>query len=144
MIKTIILTAVAALLVAGCGGDESSAGATPELVITGPADGATVDSTFNVTWDSAVELGEPETGLEHVHVFVDGNAEDYTVVGANEFEISGLEPGPHTVNVTLQHADHSPAGAEDEVDVTVSGAGGGESPSPGDTPEDETDPGFDY
>ncbi|MGH3347410.1 MAG: hypothetical protein ACRDO4_10540 [Nocardioides sp.] len=145
MIKTITLTALAALLLAGCGTDSSnssggSGGSSPELAITGPADGATVDSTFEVTWDSAEELGEPETGLHHVHVFVDGDSEDYTVVGGNEFEISGLEPGAHTVTVTLQHADHSPAGAEDEVDVTVSDAGGSSPSDSASEPESE----FDY
>jgi len=69
-----------------------------------------------------------------------GDADDYTVVGGNEFEISGLSPGEHTVNVTLQHADHSPAGAEDEVEVTVGGAGGRSEPSD-ETPDDG---GFDY
>jgi hypothetical protein len=52
-------------------------------------------------------------------------------VGGDSFEVKGLSPGEHTVDVTLQNADHSPTGAEDQVDVKVSGSGGGSSPSGG-------------
>ncbi len=64
--------------------------------------------------------------------------------GDNEFTIEGLSPGEHTVNVTLQHADHSSAGAEDEVDVNVGATGtSSETPSPDDG--DTEDPGgYDY
>ena len=122
---------LAAGMLAGCG-SESSAGSgsdSPSLTITSPSEGDTVGSTFMVKWDSNVELGEPDTGKDHVHVFVDGNSNDYTVVGGDSFEVKGLSPGHHTVDVTLQNADHSPAGAEDQVDVDVSGSGGSQSPS---------------
>jgi hypothetical protein len=129
-------TALAALvLLAGCGSD-SGAGSddSPQVTITSPSDGADVAGTFELTWDTDVELGEPDTGRDHVHVFVDGQVNDYTVVGGNEFMIEGLSPGKHTVNVSLQHADHSSAGAEDEVDVTVgTDAGPTDTPSSGDS-----------
>lgn len=126
---------LAAALLAACGSDTAtdegsgSSGGSPSLSITSPAEGATVGSSFEVKWDSNVELGEPDTGKDHVHVFVDGNSNDYTVVGGDSFEVTGLSDGKHTVDVTLQHADHSSAGAEDQVDVTVSGSGGMQSPS---------------
>jgi hypothetical protein len=85
-----------------------------------------------LTWDSSEELGPPDTGRDHVHVFVDGNENDYTVVGANEFRIKDLPAGEHDVQISLQHADHSSAGAEDEISVTVSGGGSGESSSTSD------------
>jgi hypothetical protein len=125
---------LAAGLLAGCG-NQSSSGATssgsdsPSLSITSPSDGDTVGSSFTVKWDSNESLGEPDTGKDHVHVFVDGNANDYQVVGGDSFQVTGLSPGEHTVDVTLQHADHSSAGADDQVDVTVSGSGGNNSPS---------------
>lgn len=124
---------LAAGLLAGCG-NQSSAGSSsgsdsPTLSITSPTEGATEGSSFMVKWDSNVSLGEPDTGKHHVHIFVDGNSSDYTVVGGDSFEVTGLSPGKHTVDVTLQNADHSPAGAEDQVDVNVSGSGGGSSPS---------------
>jgi hypothetical protein len=119
---------LAAGLLAGCGnqsssGASSSGGDSPTLSITSPSEGDTVGSSFMVKWDSSESLGEPDTGKDHVHVFVDGNANDYQVVGGDSFEVTGLSPGDHTVDVTLQHADHSSAGADDKVDVTVSGSG---------------------
>ena len=125
---------LAAGLLAACGNTDSSGGSgsggdSPSLSITSPSEGDSVGGTFTVKWDANVELGDPDTGRDHVHVFVDGNSNDYTVVGGDSFEVTGLSPGEHTVDVTLQNADHSPAGAEDLVDVTVSGSGGTSSPS---------------
>jgi hypothetical protein len=119
-------------MLAGCG-SESSAGSgsgsdSPSLSITSPSEGDTVGSSFTVKWQSNVDLGEPDTGKDHVHIFVDGNSNDYTVVGGDSFEVTGLSNGEHTVDVTLQNADHSPAGAEDKVDVMVSSSGS-QSPS---------------
>jgi hypothetical protein len=118
---------LAAGLLAGCGESNASGGSgsdSPSLSITSPSEGDTVGSSFTVKWDSSESLGEPDTGKDHVHVFVDGNANDYQVVGGDSFQVTGLSPGDHTVDVTLQHADHSSAGADDQVDVTVSGSGG--------------------
>lgn len=148
-VKTLALgaTAVVALgLLAACGGDSDATaggGSSPSLTITSPDDGATVGGDVEVTWDANVELGPPDSGLEHVHVFVDGQSDDYTVVGGNSFTVEGLAPGEHTIDVTLQHADHSSAGAEDHVDVTV-----GESGGTGDTTDEDDESsgggGFDY
>lgn len=137
---TLAVGGVAAALVAlaGCGSDSGggSSGGAPTLSITSPADGADVGQSFDVTWDTSVKLGETDTGRDHVHVFVDGKSDDYTVVGGNEFKLTGLSPGKHEVDVTLQHADHSPAGAEDKVDVNV-GSGGASSPT---TPAESSPP----
>ncbi|RYP80692.1 hypothetical protein EKO23_24450 [Nocardioides guangzhouensis] len=116
-------------LLAACGGSSSGSGS-PTLDITSPANGAHVGSSFPVTWHSSVTLGAPDTGRDHVHVFVDGHANDYTVVGGDQFTLKGLAPGKHTVDVTLQHADHSSAGAQDQVSVTVGQGGGTSTPSP--------------
>ena len=125
---------LAAGLLAGCGDQSSSGGSSsgsdsPSVSITSPKEGDTVGTDFMVKWDSNVSLGDPDTGKHHIHIFVDGATSDYTVVGGSEYEVKGLSPGKHTVDVTLQNADHSPAGAEDQVDVTVSGSGGTSSPS---------------
>jgi hypothetical protein len=126
LLRTLSLSAVAVLaggLLAACGGSSNASGGSPDLSITSPANGATVGSNVAVSWDTSEQLGPPETGRDHVHVFVDGHSNDYTVVGGNSFTVKGLTPGKHTIDVTLQHADHSSAGAEDKVDVTVSPSG---------------------
>ena len=146
---TLAVGGVAAALVAlaGCGSDSGSgSGGAPTLTITSPADGADVGQSFDVRWDTSVKLGETNTGRDHVHVFVDGKSDDYTVVGGNEFKLTGLSPGKHEEDVTLQHADHSPAGAEDKVDVNVGGSGAS---NPGPSPSTPTEssppgPGYDY
>ena len=122
------IAVLAAGVLAGCGNQSSSgsssSGDSPSVSITSPSEGQTVGSDFMVKWDSNVSLGEPDTGKHHVHIFVDGNSNDYTVVGGDSFDVTGLSNGKHTIDVTLQNADHSPAGADDQVDVMVSGSGG--------------------
>jgi hypothetical protein len=125
-LKALSLGAVlvtAGALLAACGGGSDASGGSPSVSITSPADGATVGRDVEVSWDTSEQLGPPDSGRDHVHVFVDGHSNDYTVVGGNSFTVTGLSPGKHTIDVTLQHADHSSAGAEDEVDVTVSPSG---------------------
>ena len=136
------LSVVGAGLLAACSDSSASDGGNPTLNITSPSAGAKVSSSVDVAWDTNVKLGEPDTGLDHVHVFVDGQSNDYTVVGSDHFMVTGLTPGAHTIDVTLQHADHSTAGASDEVEVTVTKSGGS-SPSP--TPSDTGSSGrYDY
>lgn len=143
---TLAVGGVAAALVAlaGCGSDSGggSSGGAPTLRITSPSDGADVGQSFDVSWDTSVELGETNTGRDHVHVFVDGKSDDYTVVGGNDFKLTGLSPGKHEVDVTLQHADHSPAGAEDKVEVNVAAGGASAPGSP--TTSQAPDPGYGY
>ena len=150
---TLKISAIAAIalastgLLAACGSSDSGSGGgdNPSLTITSPTAGSDVSSAVDVTWQTNVKLGDPDTGLDHVHVFVDGNSNDYTVVGGDQFMVKGLTPGQHTIDVTLQHADHSSAGASDEVNVTVTGSGGS-TPSPSPSPSDSSSsPGrYDY
>jgi hypothetical protein len=138
--------AAALVALAGCGNDSGggSSGGSPTLSITSPSDGADVGPSFEVRWDTSVELGPTNTGRDHAHVFVDGKSDDYTVVGGNEFKLTGLSPGKHEVDVTLQHADHSPAGAEDKIEVNVAGSGAS-SPSPSaPTTSSSPDSGYGY
>ena len=131
-VRFVVAIAAIALAVAACGsGTDETAGASGEakVTITSPSDGDTVDIPFMLEWDSTVPLGEPDTGKDHVHVYVDGQTNDYTVVGGNEFQVKDLSPGEHTVEISLQHADHSPVGPTSEISVTVGGGGGSESPS---------------
>ena len=134
--KLVIPFTAAAVTLSACGSDtggvatSANNGGDPKVTITSPADGASVQMPFLLKWDSTVPLGPPDTGRDHVHVFVDGNSNDYTVVGGTQFQIKDLSPGKHKIEIALQHADHSPVGPKSATTVTV--GGGGTRPSTGD------------
>ena len=141
--------AALALLGAACGTETAagSGGGSPTLTIEQPADGARVQAPFEVRFSSGEELGSPETGNHHVHLFFDGNKEDYEVVNAETFLVSEVPGGgDHTIGASLHHADHSPAGAEDAVEVTIAGAGGSDDTEPADEEggDDGGQGGYDY
>lgn len=136
------------LLAAGCGsnggtgGGYGGGGATDSggsgggggmtLEITSPVDGGTVETPFTVELESSEELGAPDTGKHHVHVFFDGNDQEYQVVEGNSVEITDLPAGDHEIDASLRNADHSAAGAETQINVTV-GSGGSMDGSTGDS-----------
>lgn len=131
------LVAVAVLAVAACGAEQ--AGAAPTLSIASPAEGAALTLPFTVQLESNVPLAAPETGEHHVHVYFDGDDSEYVLAYGNSVEVTelptDLPPGPHVLNASLRHADHSAAGVEAEVDVVL-GTGG--------TPADSGSSGGDY
>ena len=129
MSKTRIMAVTAiALLAAACGGDDDAATtATGEggmtLSITAPDDGGEVSLPFTVEFDSSEELGPTDDGVHHVHIYWDGDDSEYTVVEADNIEVTEAPEGEHTLNASLRNADHSPAGVETEITLTV-GSGG--------------------
>jgi hypothetical protein len=133
-----------ALTAAACGGGEPAdvgsdgpdADTQPTLAIESPAEGAEVDGSFMLEFASSEPLGPSESGDFHVHVFFDGNEEEYEVVTDDFFEAKGLSPGEHLVGASLRNADHSEAGAEDEVTVTVVRRSKGAKSSGGDDGQD--------
>ncbi|MEO3854075.1 Ig-like domain-containing protein [Acrocarpospora sp. B8E8] len=126
IIQTALALGVAGVLLTACAGASGStdtgAEGAPTVTVTSPKDGDTVNQPFTLTFTASVPIGPPDSGLNHVHIFTDGNTDDYTVVTTPTFTIKDLPAGRHTVGVTLQHADHSPAGASDEITVQVAGA----------------------
>ncbi len=130
-----------AVTAAACGGggteDTNASGqGGVEFSISAPEDGAEVSVPFTLEFSSSVPLGATDTGEHHVHVFFDGNQQDYEVVEADSFEVEDLSGGDHTVTASLRNADHSAAGVEDEIAVTASGSGG--------DPKDDDDGGINY
>jgi hypothetical protein len=133
------LLAVPVVVVAGCGedsdsSDESSgpaAGAALSISIDAPTDGAEVPGEFEVDLSPSVEVGEPDTGLHHVHLFYDGKTAEgeYDMLFAPTAMVTGLAPGEHTIEAVIVNADHSPTDARAEITVNVTGAAGSETPS---------------
>lgn len=139
MLKMLMLPlAVGALVLAGCGGggSDDSGGDGPSVTIEQPAEGDELTAPFTVVVESSEELGTTDSGKDHVHLYFDDQTSSYAVIesgNGEEFEVAadspaldGIEPGEHTLHVSLRNADHSAAGAEDEVTVTIGdGSGGG-------------------
>ena len=131
----IAMTIVVGLLGAACGSDksggDSGTGAAArgpgdtDLAISAPADGAKVSLPFTLEFRSGVPLGAPETGDDHIHVFYDGDDSNYEVVGTDSFQVTDLSPGDHTITASLRNADHSPAGTDVTIHVTVTGGSSG-------------------
>lgn len=123
-----LLGAIAAvtLLAVGCGDSAAGSGGSASVAIDEPSDGASVEVPFTIELSSGVDLGAPETGNHHVHIFFDDNSDDYEVVNGTRFVVRDLaDGGEHTIHASLRKADHSEAGAEDSITVTVTGGTGG-------------------
>ena len=142
--------ALLALLGAGCGseGDDAdntgagAGGGDAALAISAPEDGAEVSLPFTLELASEDPLGAPDTGDHHVHVFYDGNDSAYEVVTTDTFEVTDLSPGEHTLTVSLRNADHSPAGTDVTIELTVAGGGGGGSKNGSEGGSDDTNYGY--
>jgi hypothetical protein len=147
------LMAVGALVLgaAACGGDDddtTSSGSSGKdkgsdsgamtVKIADPADGSDVSADgFTVKFDPSVDVGAPDTGKNHIHLFYDGNDSDYEVVNGKSFDVpSGkLEEGEHTLKAVIANADHSLTDASDEITVNV-GSGGSDDGGGSDTTDD--------
>ncbi|MBO0810689.1 MAG: hypothetical protein J2P23_01440 [Microlunatus sp.] len=112
----------------GAGNSGDSGGAT--ISITAPKDSASVAEPFRLTVKSSEQFGPTSSGKDHFHLTFDGNAQDYTVETKPTVMIDNLKPGKHTIKVTLQHADHSPVGPQDQITVNVTKAGDAATSSP--------------
>jgi hypothetical protein len=140
------VAAALVLVAAGCGddGDDSTttgaggeSGDDMTISVSEPADGAEVDTPFDLALDTGVELGEPDTGLHHVHIYYDGDTDegDYDLVYGPAFTVERpLDPGEHTVEAVIANADHSLTDARDEITISVGGAGAG---TPGTTDDSD-------
>jgi hypothetical protein len=138
------LLAALVLVAAACGGDDDDTSAAGSgdagggggggemaAEIVSPADGDTIDPNFDLELSSTEEIGEPDTGLLHYHVFIDGDEEDYEIVYEDTHTVErDLSPGEHTIEAALANPDHSlvDGATRDEMTVTVgegAGTGGG-------------------
>lgn len=146
------MVAVAVLAgAAACGSDDGDVttvdnGAAAEgeftLEIVSPSAGAEVELPFTIELDVDTEIGPPESGLHHAHVFVDGDMGNFEIVDAETWEITadsaimaGVESGERVLTVTLHTAGHEPVGATDEITIQLAGGG---------APADDDGNGIDY
>lgn len=130
--------AVAVAAVTACGGTDNATGGGDDLsiAVVQPVSEASVAAPFPVKLDSSVPLGPSESGKHHAHIWFDGNDADYLVVESDTTQVAKVAPGAHTMHVSLRNANHSPAGPEASIPITVTGGGApsGPSGSPADAP----------
>jgi hypothetical protein len=119
----LIAAGIAIALFSACRQDTT---AEPTLSIQSPSAGDSISGPvqLSVSVDGA-EIGPPETGNMHVHVYVDDSGE-YEVVTSSETTLD-VPDGAHTLRVVLAQPNHDETGTTDSVSVTVSG---GSAPSP--------------
>jgi hypothetical protein len=132
------LGAVVLVAASGCGGGTADTGSSggggggaDTVTIKEPADGASIGIPFTLRLDSKEALGSTDSGKHHVHLYFDGDDSAYEVIESDSVQITdkspavkGLAPGEHELDISLRNADHSPAGFDTSIKVTVSGGGG--------------------
>jgi hypothetical protein len=135
------LLVVAALAVAACGdesesasdGTEPASGTQPaasgdlSVSIDEPADGADVGAQFTVRMTPSVDVGAPDTGLHHLHLYYDGDTDDgdFDMVFSDTATVTGLAPGEHVIEAVVVNPDHSRTDASAQITVNVTEGGGG-------------------
>jgi hypothetical protein len=141
---------VALLILGGAVFAATSGGGVNGMTISAssPTDGAQVSIPFDVTIQSNVPLGPPETGNHHAHLYFDTgtDATDYDIVYGNTWQVTRqLSPGKHTIIVAMANPDHSLAGPQQTFTVNVGGAGGGSgAPGGGSPAPPPSQPGYSY
>jgi Family of unknown function (DUF6130) len=121
--RTEVLLVAATLALAACGSDGGGASptatsgeriaTTASLEVLEPQPGATIPAdevTVRVRVDGARIIEEATTDLSpdegHIHLIVDG--ELVNLLGGTEERLTGLEPGPHVLQVEFVAGDHGP------------------------------------
>jgi hypothetical protein len=121
-----------------CGGGTTGATASAtgpnglSMSVTEPTMGASVTAPFTVKVSSSVPLGVVSTGMHHLHIWFDGDANKYQMVESDTGQVKSVPAGAHAMHVSLRNADHTAAGVDVEVPLTVSGPGStDDAPAPG-------------
>ncbi|HEV8571959.1 MAG TPA: hypothetical protein VGR49_02775 [Actinomycetota bacterium] len=123
---TVVLLLPLVVLMAACrdvGPTGGEAGGEMSLSILKPEDGAMVSGKVDLAISvEGTEIGPPESGAMHFHVYVD-DSDQYEVVPSTETTVS-VPNGEHTLRVVLAHPNHEETQISDEVTFTVSAATG--------------------
>lgn len=137
-IRKFSAAAVVALATVALSGACSSndSGGKPSLSISQPSAGTTVTVPFTVRFTSSEQLGASSTGLHHVHLYFDDHSDQYLIVESTSVQVTNAPSGQHVMHLSLRNANHSPAGAETQMTLTINGG----SSSPSTAPSGVTSP----
>jgi hypothetical protein len=131
------LTAILALLAvttpSACARDVTPS-ARPTLAVSEPGSTEAVSVPFTVKVTTNVPLGTPASGDHHVHVYFDDNVNQYTVMTSDTIQITSAPAGVHVLHLSLRNPNHSAAGVETSIQVTIGSGGSPASPSPSPSP----------
>ncbi len=131
-LASLAVSLVVSLMLGACGSETSGSndttgteagGSGSNITIDSPDDGAEVPASFTVELSTDEELSMSDSGALHVHLVYDGNEQEPDMIDSESFDVTGLEPGEHTITATLRDSAHSPTGPEDEITVMVEGGG---------------------
>jgi ribonuclease E len=116
------------------------------IEVASPSDGDEVGSSFEMTFDVSVPVGQDEP--HHIHIHVDG-AETPTMIYEDSTTLTDIEPGEHVIDAILVNQDHSPTDVSDAISVTAVEGGTDDDDSDDaddsdDSDDDRDDDGYDY
>jgi hypothetical protein len=99
------------------------------LSVVVPDAGAAVSLPFTVTVATGEPLGESDTGRHHIHIWYDGNEDQYQISYVENAQVTDAPAGAHTMTVSLRNADHSDAGPRVDVPLTIGGTPASDTPA---------------
>jgi hypothetical protein len=127
------LTAILALLAmttpAACA-QEVSTSSKYTLAVSEPGTSSEVTVPFMVKVKTNVRLGTPASGDFHVHLYFDDNVNHYIVLTSDTSQVTDAPAGVHVMHLSLRNANHSAAGVETSIQVTIGSGGSVASPKP--------------
>lgn len=82
------------------------------VTITSPKNGSTTSSTVTVSW-----ILKKGSHADHVHLYLDGTLQGPKY--GDSYDLKGLTPGKHTVELKTATKDHVLLGPSDSVTFTV-------------------------
>jgi hypothetical protein len=124
------LLAAVGLALAGCQSSGSSTGSqsgggggsNQSIAFASPAADAQVASPVKVSFNvTGTEIGRPETGKMHVHVYVD-NSSQYKILYATQGSVD-VPQGKHMLKAVLAQPNHTETSTTASEQVEVSGGG---------------------
>ncbi|WP_276355576.1 hypothetical protein [Cohnella caldifontis] len=122
---TVYFLLAGCLLLSSCGDRAASSqvqkqgGFKPKLDVAWKVNGTTL--TVDVTTDmhiSPEHYGQArKAGEGHIHMYLDNG--DKIGVKENRYEFPDLQPGPHTLKVSLHNNDHTPYDVTQTIDFEI-------------------------
>lgn len=107
---------------------------TPSITITSPASGSILGRGFAVTFD---HMAWPPPAGGSVSWSLDGS---YQGIAASPLQVSGLEPGSHTISIALHDLSDAPIGVSSSIVIEVSATAPSAYRLAGDVVDAEFDP----